>query len=238
MQVEILAFGAHSDDVELGCGGLLLKMKRAGHGTGIVDLTRSELNSRAAPEVIAKEAEEAAEILGVDLRERLDLGDARLQDSYENRLLIAEVIRRYRPKVILAPYWSDRHPDHAATGLLVKNSRLYCRIKRLESRFPPHAPELLLFYLMHDYVSPTLVIDISDCFKEKIRAIKAYRSQFGQPAEEQGVLTLGIGDYLFHIESRSRFYGSLINVKYGEAYLADLPLKLANLTPFLGQDED
>ena len=232
-QVDVLAFGAHSDDVELGCGGLLLKLKRAGHRTGIVDLTQSELNSRAAPEVIAKEAEEAAGVLGVDLRQRLDLGDARLQDNYENRLLVAEVIRRYRPQIILAPYWGDRHPDHAACGLLVKNARLYCRLKRLEGPSPPHAPELFLFYLMHDYVPPTLVIDITDCFEEKIRAIKAYRSQFGRPAEEQDLLTVGIGDYIFHIESRCRFYGSLINVRYGEAYLADLPLKLPDLAPFL-----
>ena len=152
--VDVLAFGAHSDDVELGCGGLLIKLRRAGYRTAIVDLTQSELNSRAAPEVIAEEAAQAAEVLGVEFRERLDLGDAQLQDSFENRVRIAEIIRRYRPKLVLAPYFGDRHPDHAAAGTLVKNAQLYCRLKRLGGLPPPHAPQLVLFYLMHDYVRP------------------------------------------------------------------------------------
>jgi len=250
-EVDVLAFGAHSDDVELGCGGLLIKLGRAGYRTGIVDLTRGELNSRATPEVIEREAEAAAKILGVSFRERLDLGDARLQDNFENRRLIAELIRRHRPKLVLAPYFGDRHPDHAVSGLLVRNAQLHCRLRRLEASYPPHAPKLLLFYFMHDYVPPTLVVDITDCFEEKMQAIRTYRSQFGRGLavgassgrdrdrdrdQDRDLMDpLGIGDYIFHIESRCRFYGSLINVRYGEAFLAPGPLGLADLGPLLGE---
>lgn len=228
IKIDILAFGAHPDDVELGCSGLLIRMKKLGHTIGIIDLTRSEMNSRASPETIARESSEAAKILGVDIRKNLDLGDTRIKDTYENRLIIAEIVREYRPEIVLATYFNDRHIDHRTAGLLIKNSNLYCRLKKLESKFPPHGPKLFLFYLLQDYSPPTIVVDITNEFAKKMAAIKAYKSQFAKTASELGVIPVGIGDYLFHIESRSRFYGSLINVKYGEGFIAEGPLAVNN----------
>ena len=230
-KIDILAFGSHPDDVELGAGGTLLKMKSKGCKTGIVNLTRGEMNSRATPETIAQEANKAAEILKVDIRETLDLGDCRIEDTYKNKITISEIIRKYRPEVVLAPYFIDRHNDHAIGGSLVKSSNLYCRLKKLQSKFPPHGPKLFLFYLLQvkNSVSPTIVVDITEYYNEKIEAVKSYRSQFEKTASEQDIIPIGIGDYLFHIESRDRFYGSLINVKYGEAFISEEPLNIKNL---------
>lgn len=225
-RVDILAFGAHCDDVELGCAGLLLKMRDSGKKIGVIDLTRGEMNSKASPEIIAREASESARILAATVRKNLDLGDTRVEDNYQNRVLIAETIREYRPGAVLAPYWGDRHNDHRAAGWLVRNSSLYCRLKKLNSRFPPHDPRLFLFYLLHDYASPALVVDISTYYPRKLEAIKAYRSQFGKEFSKTTVRPIGMEDYLFDIETRNRFYGSLINVKYGEAFLTPEPLNI------------
>jgi len=229
-QIDILAFGAHSDDVELGVGGTLLKMKNRGLKTGIISLTQGEMNSRTTPKIIQKESDKAAEELKVDISERLNLGDTKISDSYENRLKIAKVIRKYRPKIVLAPYYVDRHLDHSTTGKLIKNSNIFCRLKKLESKLPPHGPSQFLFYLLQvkNCVPPTLVVDISDVYKKKKKAISCYQSQFATNADEQGVIPIGIGDYLFHIESRDRYYGSLINVKYGEAFVSEEPLNISD----------
>ncbi|NQS88907.1 bacillithiol biosynthesis deacetylase BshB1 [Patescibacteria group bacterium] len=228
--VDVLAFGAHSDDIELGCGGLLVKMRNSGLSVGIIDLTRGEMNSKATPEVIASEAKQSAKILGANFREILDLGDSRIEDTQKNRILIAELIRKYRPSLVLAPYYNDRHNDHRTTGLLVRNSNLLCRLKKLDSAFPPHGPKLFLFYLLQDHAPPTIVIDITKYYSEKMQAIRAYRSQFEKKASEIGVVPIGIRDYLFHTESRNRFYGSLINARYGEAFLTEGPLDVRVLS--------
>lgn len=226
VKVDILAFGAHCDDVELGCSGLLLKMRDSGKKIGLIDLTRGEMNSKASPEIIAQEASKAAKILGTSVRKNLDLGDARIEDTHQNRVLVAQTIREYPPVAVLAPYWGDCHNDHRATGWLVRNSSLYCRLKKLNSRFPPHDPRLFLFYLLHDYASPALVVDISKYYPRKLEAIKAYRSQFGKECSTREVRPLGMEDYLSDVETRNRFYGSLINVKYGEAFLISEPLNV------------
>ena len=223
-KIDILAFGAHCDDVELACGGFLLKMKELGWTTGIIDLTRGEMNSKATPEIIVEEASKAAKILGADLRRTLDLGDARIEDTYENRVTISRIIRELQPNFVLAPYWEDRHNDHRMAGWLVRNSNLYCRLEKLNIPFPPHDPQLFLFYLLHDYSSPTIVIDITPYYSKKMEAIEAYCSQFGQKAAKMEVRPIGARDYFFHIEARNQFYGSLINVKYAEAFLVEGPL--------------
>lgn len=227
-QIDVLAFGAHSDDVELGAGGTLLAMKRVGMTVGIVSLTKGEMNSRASVDTIKKEAEAAAKALDIDAREFLDLGDTRIEDSYENRLKVADIIRKYKPRIVLAPFFEDRHLDHSVSGKLVKSSNIYCRLKKLKSKFPPHGPNVFLFYLLQvkNSVPPTLVVDVSEDYERKQCAIKCYKSQFSENAAQQGIIPIGIGDYLFHIQSRDRYYGSLINSKYGEAFVSEEPLKI------------
>lgn len=234
MDVDILAFGAHPDDVELCIGGILIKSKMNGYRVCVIDLTRGEMGSRGDWKTRQEEAARAAKVLGIDYRECLDLGDNYLDiDPIKKRSSIARMIRRFRPRVVLSPHKEDRHPDHAAAGSLVERACFDARLSRLDLGHPPYAPISILYYPLHEYVEPTFIVDISDVFSKKMEAIKAYKSQFSSPLPTHEYRPIGISDYLFHIESRSRFYGSLIDVEYGEALCSALPLKIDDpMKPF------
>lgn len=228
--VDILLFGAHPDDVEWGAGGTALTLKANGTSFGIVDLTRGEMGSRGTSEERDKEAEDAASLMGARFRENLGLPDCGVIDSVENRKQIASVIRRRRPKVVLAPYWEDRHPDHAATGHLIRNAAVYCTLRKSNDPNPPHKPSAYLYYLLHHFTRPSMVIDISDVYHRKLELLRMHASQFAKTAEGFGVLPLGMNDYLFGMESRDRFFGSLIGVHHGEAFVSEVPLKLGSIS--------
>jgi bacillithiol biosynthesis deacetylase BshB1 len=228
--VDVLLFGAHPDDVEWGTGGTVLTLRAAGNSFGIVDLTRGEMGSRGSSEERDKEAEQAASWMGARFRENLGLPDCGLIDSVENRKKIASVIRRWRPKLVLAPYWQDRHPDHAATGNLVRNAGVYCALKKLDDPNPPHKPSAYLYYLLHHFTPPGMVVDISDIYTRKLELLRVHASQFSKTAEGFGVLPLGMNDYLYGLESRDRYFGSLIGVHHGEAFVSEVPLKLRSIS--------
>lgn len=228
--VDILLFGAHPDDVEWGAGGTALTLKAAGTSFGIVDLTRGEMGSRGTSEERDKEAEDAASWMGARFRENLGLPDCGVIDSVENRKQIASVIRRWRPKLVLAPYWKDRHPDHAATGQLIRNAAVYCTLRKSNDPNPPHKPSAYLYYLLHHFTRPSMVVDISDVYQRKLELLRMHASQFAKTAEGFGVLPLGMNDYLFGMESRDRFFGSLIGVHHGEAFVSEVPLKLGSIS--------
>jgi N-acetylglucosamine malate deacetylase 1 len=228
--VDILLFGAHPDDVEWGAGGTALTLKATGTSFGIVDLTRGEMGSRGTSEERDKEAEDAASWMGARFRENLGLPDCGVIDSVENRKQIASVIRRWRPKLVLAPYWKDRHPDHAATGQLIRNAAVYCTLRKSNDPNPPHKPSAYLYYLLHHFKHPSMVVDISDVYHRKLELLRMHASQFAKTAEGFGVLPLGMNDYLFAMESRDRFFGSLIGVHHGEAFVSEVPLKLGSIS--------
>jgi N-acetylglucosamine malate deacetylase 1 len=215
--VEILLFGAHPDDVEWGVGGIALLLRDRGISFAIVDLTNGEMGSRGTPEERKIEADAAANSLGAT-RETLNLPDCGLVDSPENRRLVASVIRRHRPKIVIAPLWEDRHPDHAAAGLIVQNSRLFCVLKTLDDAHPPHKPGAFLFYPIHKFHPPTFVVDTSQVFENKLELLRIYRSQFVEP----------VNDFLFGLESRDRYYGSLVGTRHGEALVSDQPIRLGS----------
>jgi N-acetylglucosamine malate deacetylase 1 len=231
--VDVLLFGAHPDDVEWGTGGSLLLLKATGSSFGVVDLTRGEMGSRGTSEERDKEAREAASSMGAQFRENLGLPDGGVVDSVENRKRIASVIRRHRPKLVLAPYWKDRHPDHAATGRLIRNSAVHCTLKKSNDPSPPHKPSAYLYYLLHHFTRPSMVVDISNVYNQKLELLRLHVSQFAKTAEGFGVLPLGMNDYLFGLESRDRFFGSLIGAHHGEALVSEVPLKLGGLNDFL-----
>jgi N-acetylglucosamine malate deacetylase 1 len=234
MPVEVLLFGAHPDDVEWGAGGIAILLKQQRSEFVIVDFTRGERGSRGSVEERALEAVAAAEYLGAAGRENLDLPDCGLLDTPASREQIANVIRRHRPRVVLAPYWRDRHPDHAAAGRIVRNSATYCTLKQSSSPDPPHKPQAFLYYLLHDIRRPSFVVDVSDVYSKKLALLELHRSQFSKTAEEFGVLAHGPSDYLFGLESRDRFFGSLIGVRHGEAVVGDRPLALRSLIDLPG----
>jgi bacillithiol biosynthesis deacetylase BshB1 len=229
MPVDVLFFGAHPDDVEWGAGGIALLLRDNGTSFAIVDMTNGEMGSRGTLEQRQVEASAAAEFLGTSNRESLNLPDCGLIDSPENRRLIASAVRRHRPKLVLAPYWKDRHPDHAAAGLIVRNSQLYCSLTKLDDQNPPHKPDAFLFYLLNKFEQPAFVVDTTSVFQRKLELLRIHRSQFEKTAEELGVIAHGVGDYLFGLESRDRYFGSLIGAHYGEALVSDRPMRLSGL---------
>ena len=218
MAADVLLFGAHPDDVEWGMGGIALLLRDRGIPLAIVDMTNGEMGSRGTPGERKIEADSAAELLRAVARENLRLPDCGLVDSPENRRLVAGAIRRHRPKIVFAPLWEDRHPDHAATGLMVQNSRLFCGLKTLDDPNPPHQPGAFLFYPIHKFHQPTFVVDTSPVFDRKMELLRIYHSQFAGTA----------GDFLFRLESRDRYYGSLIGVRHGEALVSDQPIRLGS----------
>jgi len=232
--VDILAFGAHPDDVEICCGGTLLKASAQGHRAAVVDLTRGEMASRGTAEERDSEAAAAAEILGLAGRRNLDLGDGRLMDTQQARELVAVEIRRFKPRLIFAPFTGDRHPDHDAAGRLVQAASFYARMKNRVLRdretdepLEPHSPTLVLVYPMHEQVEVTLIVDVSEYHERKVEAVSAYRSQFFNPMPDDYQF-IGAADYLHMIRARGAFYGSKVQAAYGEPFIARGALKIAD----------
>lgn len=218
---EVLFIGAHPDDVEWGMGGTALLLRDRKIPFAIVDLTNGEMGSRGTPEERKIEACNAADFLSAGsshkvVRENLHLPDCGLADSPENRRIVASAIRRHRPRIVIAPLWDDRHPDHAAAGLIVQNSRLFCALETLDDPNPPYNPAAFLFYPIHRFHPPTFIIDTASVFETKRELLGLYRSQFAGH----------LGDFLFGLESRDRYYGSLIGAHHGEALVSDQPIRL------------
>jgi N-acetylglucosamine malate deacetylase 1 len=223
-RIDLMAFGAHPDDIEVGCGGLLIKLRKRGYKTGLVILTQGEMGTGGTPEIRRKEVQDSAEIMGAKVLAHLDMGDCRLEDNYESRLVVAQYIRRYRPKIVLAP-WSTgghgkraSHPDHIACGKIVINATNYSALKKLPVEEPPYLIGGLFHFFLPPEVPPTFIVDITDEFDGWIKALSAHRSQFLNPAKNS--------DYLWLLESMARGYGVQIGVKYGLGYAIGEPLKI------------
>ena len=172
-------FGAHPDDVEWAAGGIALRLQDEHVPFAIVDMTNGEMGSRGTVAQRKVEARKAADYLGISIRENMNLPDGGLVDSPDNRRLIAGAIRRHKPRVVMAPLWDDRHPDHAAAGRIVQNSRLFCSLSSLDDPNPPHKPDAFLFYPIHTFHQPTFVIDTSALYERKLELMRIYGSQFG-----------------------------------------------------------
>lgn len=224
-KLSILAFGAHPDDVELGCAGLLALCAQRGQPAGVIDLTRGEGASRGTVEERAAEAAESAGILGLSVRENLGLPDLRLEDTDANRRLVADVIRKYRADLILAPSPHDRHPDHAAASAFVTYGAFLARMPKVVGEHEPHSPSAVLYYLIHEHHEPSFIVDISPVWETKQRAVAAHRSQFDGRMPE-GYKFVGTSDYHAATAARAGFWGAQIQVAQGEAFLLSRPLRL------------
>jgi bacillithiol biosynthesis deacetylase BshB1 len=221
---DLLAFGAHPDDIEVGCGGLIAKLRKRDYKIGLVVLTQGEMGTGGTAELRRQEVLEGAEIMGATLVAHLDMGDCKLEDNYESRLVAAKYIRRHRPRIILAPWHSGghgkraSHPDHIACGRIVMNGVNYATLIKLPLDEPPHSIGALLHYFLPPEVSPTFIVDISNEFDTWIKALSAHRTQFLNPEKNK--------DYLWSLESMARGYGGQIGVNYGQAYAIGEPLRL------------
>jgi bacillithiol biosynthesis deacetylase BshB1 len=214
----ILALAAHRDDVEQTCGGTLLKMAERGHRTGILDLTQGEMGTRGTAEDRAREAAEAARILKVGFRQALDIPDGRVENTWENRLKIARVIREQRPRVLILPYWKGRHPDHYTASVLGYEAAFLAGLKKLPIEGEPHRPYKILYASLYYDVRPSFVVDITDQFEARLQALLAYRSQYADQDAGSGLFPAE-KEIRSRMETMAGFYGLLAGVKYAEPFV-------------------
>jgi bacillithiol biosynthesis deacetylase BshB1 len=224
--VDILAFGAHPDDVELGCGGTLVALARKGYRFGLCDLTRGEAGTRGTPETRAVEALRAAAILGAAFRFPLDLGDGALRTDRAAELEVIGIVRRARPRLVLAPWESDRHPDHVRASRLVTDAAWYAGLRTLGTPEPAHRPQQVVYYPSSLIAAPTFLVDVTATFETKLEALRAYRSQFhdaGSTEPETYVSTKGFWD---GVTARAQAFGRSIGVRFAEGFLSRVPPRL------------
>ncbi len=229
MQIDVLAFGAHPDDVELFCGGLLLKLKKQEYTTGIIDLTRGELGSRGTAEIRAIEANEAGIILNLDIRDNMNFKDGDISVNSESKRKVIDIIRKYRPKIILIPYWEDRHPDHVNASRLVSAACFYSGLTKIDADGEPHRPKTMIYYFHHEIARPSFIVDISNEFNEKITAIQAHKSQFHNPESKEPETYISRPEFLDSIKNRAKYFGFQIGVEYGEPFLVKSAIKINNI---------
>jgi bacillithiol biosynthesis deacetylase BshB1 len=232
LKLDVLAFGAHPDDVEAGCGGMLAYMANSGKRTGIVDLSQAELSTNGTLKQREREASNAAKILGVEVRENLKLPNNFFFNSKEVQRKIINVIRKYKPEMVLLPYWFDRHPDHESVRSLVWPALFTGGLLKYKTNYQKHRPGTVLFYRLWYDFTPSFIFDVSDVFDKKIEAIKAYESQFAKT--NVSIETKDNDQKFFDFwNARHLNDGYHIGVKYGEPYLSTTPLGVTNLDSFL-----
>ena len=234
MKLDILAFGAHPDDVEISMGASLLKYSEEGKSIGIVDLTEGELGTRGNTQTRFEEAERAAKLIGLKTRKNLNLGDGFFTDSKENKIKIIELIRLHRPEIVFANSITDRHPDHGRGAKLVSEA---CYLSGLEKIKTKHdgiqqgkfRPRLLLHYIQDFYRTPDVIFDVSSHGGQKVELIKCYSSQFYDPDSKESETPISGKEFFNYIEGRMLSYGRELGVKYGEAFNIDRTLGTSDL---------
>src|SRR5208337_1836118 len=234
--LDILAIAAHRDDVEQTCGGTLLKAAQRGQRTGILDLTQGEMGTRGSAEDRAREAADSARILGAAWRRALDIPDGRVENTWENRLKVASVIRETRPRVVILPYWKGRHPDHYTASVLGYEACFLAGLTKLDCSAapmaveagagtmltaelpPPHRPFKIIYATLYYDVRPTFVVDITDQFEARFQSLMAYKSQYSDQEAGKDIFPAQ-AEIRSRIEAMARFYGMLGGVTYAEPFL-------------------
>lgn len=218
VSAEVLAIAAHRDDVEQTCGGTLLRMRSLGVTTAILDLTRGETGTRGSAEDRAAEAAEAARILGVAWRDALDIPDGRVENTWENRLKIVEVLRRIRPRVVILPYWTGRHPDHYTTSIVGYEACFLSGLAKIDTGTAPHRPFKIVYASLYADVRPSFVVDITDFIEDRHRALMAYKSQYANQSAGSGLFVPEeeIRERTF---AEARHFGTLAGVRYAEPFV-------------------
>lgn len=216
--VDILAIGAHPDDVEISMGGTLARLSALGYGLGVIDLTRGERGSKGDPERRAREAEAASAEYGAAFRLNLDLGDGHVRDDVEVAQGVARLIRLCRPRLVFCHHGEDRHPDHRGAHLLVSRAVFQASLRNLDLGEPHHVVDRLILYPSNEWMPASFVVDVTREWPVKLRAMRAFESQFVEPALEIDRKYFGVSDYVAVAESRARFYGQQIGVEFGEGF--------------------
>ena len=226
MKLDILAFGAHPDDVEIGCGATIAKSIANGLKVGIIDLTRGELGSRGTPEIRAKEAANAAEILGVSIRENLGFADGFFSNDKAHQMRVIEILRKYQPRIVLCNAIDDRHLDHPKGGELVSNACFLSGLKRIETTVDgviqeAWRPKQVYHYIQWKNIEPDFVVDVSDYIVTKIAAVHAYKSQLYNPNSKEPETPITTQNFFDSIKYRAQDLGRLVGVDCAEGFTVE-----------------
>lgn len=234
MKLDILAFGAHPDDVELGCSGTLAKEISLGRKVGIIDLTRGELGTRGSVEIRNSESAKASEILGVSARENLDMRDGFFINDEAHQMKIIQMIRKYQPEIVLCNAVRDRHIDHGKGSQLVSDACFLSGLRKIETSLEGKnqeawRPKLVYHYIQWQNIEPDFVVDISDFIEQKTASILAYSSQFYSEDSKEPVTPIATKNFLESIHYRSQDFGRLVGVDYAEGFTVERYLAVKSL---------
>jgi bacillithiol biosynthesis deacetylase BshB1 len=241
MKLDILAFGVHPDDVELSCAGALLVEQKNGKKTGIIDLTQGELGTRGTAATRKTEAADAAKILGVDVRENLEMADGFLQNDEAHQRKIIAAIRKYKPEIILCNAPEDRHPDHGKSSKLVADAAFLSGLMKIETELngvlqEAWRPKYVFRYIQDRMLQPDFVIDITDVFEQKIAAIRAYKTQFAGVDTDEPETYISTPDFLDSVFYRHKWFGKMIGVKYAEGFITEKMIGLKNFDAIIKEN--
>jgi bacillithiol biosynthesis deacetylase BshB1 len=232
MRLDLLAFGAHPDDIELFAGGTLAKMAALGYAAGVVDMSRGELGSRGTPAIRAKEAKKAARILGLKVRENLGLPDGDIRVTAAARMKVIRVLRKYRPSLVLVHHWEDKHPDHVNTSRLVTEAAHHAGLAKIKTGQERFRPVAVLYFKLPAGTFPSLVVDISDYAEQRLAAIQAYGSQLFNPSSQEPATYLSQPDFLARVAAVHTYFGALIGRAMGEGFFVKGTLEVPDLVDF------
>ena len=232
--VDILAFGAHPDDVELSAAGTLIKHINMGFSVGIIDLTMGEMGTRGTTEIRALEAEQAMKIIGAKFRENLKMSDSFIDLSKESIYKVVKAIRTHQPKIILCNAVKDRHPEHGVASKLVSKACFISGLRKYESSLDgetqkPHVPQNVYHYIQDQWIDPDFIVDISEEMDQKIKAVKAFESQFYDPKSKEPTTPISTKDFMDSILSKANLLGRSIGESFGEGFTTERPTGINNL---------
>jgi bacillithiol biosynthesis deacetylase BshB1 len=244
MKLNILAIGVHPDDVELGCSGTIINEIKRGKKVGIVDLTQGELGTRGNIESRYKESADAAMIMGVHVRENLKMRDGFFENNEENKLKLIVALRKYQPEIVIANVLHDRHPDHGTAGKMIADCCFLSGLVKIETndgngkKQLKWKPSYVLHYIQDTYHEPDLLIDISDVFEQRMKAIEAYRTQFHTSANsgDEPQTYISTPDFLESIIARARMFGKRIGVRFAEGFTSEKTIGIQNLDALIANE--
>jgi len=231
MKLDILIFAAHPDDAELGMGGTIAKLTSEGKSVGIIDFTEAELSSNGTIESRRSESAEASKVLNISVRENLNVPDGKVKVSDEFVNSVVKILRKYRPRIIFAPYFNDRHPDHIGASKIVKEAVFFSGLLKIETEMDGekqkiHRPDKLYYYMQTYEFTPSFVVDISDHFETKMDSVRAYKSQFFNPDVEGEFTFISDPKFIKFLEARAAHYGFQIRKEYGEPFFSEEAIEL------------
>jgi bacillithiol biosynthesis deacetylase BshB1 len=237
MTLDVLVFAAHPDDAELAMGGTIAKFANDGFSVGIIDLTRGEMGTRGNADTRQNEALEAAKILNTSLRDNLLIPDGDIEISNGNIRKVVMLMRKYKPKIVFAPYFSDRHPDHISASKLVKRAMFVSGLEKIntsenEITQSAYRPAKLYYYMQTYTFEPSFIVDISDFFETKMKSVWAYSTQFHNPESNEPETFISSPEFIHYVDARAKFYGFQIGKKFGEPFYCEEKIEL-NLSDML-----